>query len=182
MLNGLSFVCSIQGPAGDRARSDAMADRPDLALLSSRGQTCLALGFQGIWSVRSQEGISFQPAKVADRSLRAPYRGDGEMVRRALRLPRRQSPRRPVHRPARQRCRDAQVPRDRRRFFLGRGSSAPHSLARHHHLRAARQRLYPQQSRHPAASAWNLRRIGDRSGDRTHQASGRDRGGADAGA
>ncbi len=104
------------------------------------------------------------------------------MGRRNVRVSSRARGRGPVVRRARQRGVRAARGGRRSRVHLGRRSCAPHSVARHGHLRDARARILENASRHPRASAWDVRSADNRARDRAPQEARRHRRGADAGA
>ena len=113
-------------------------------------------------TVQARAGPPLQSQQAPARSLREMDRGDAQLERRALRLPRRARARGPVVRPPRFRARHAEVPRDRSRFHLGRRPQAERSVARNGDLRAARQRLYDAAPGRAAEAARHLRRASRR--------------------
>ncbi len=104
------------------------------------------------------------------------------MERCALRLPGRPREGGPVLRRARQRGRHAEVARDRSGLHLGRRSPAAHAVARHGHLRAAREGFTMQHPEVPPELRGTYAGLCHRARHRAPAAPGRDRGRADAGA
>ena len=108
-------------PPRAAAHRAARAHRPRLALLPARGAARAALRLPRARPLPARGGPPLQPAQAAARSVRARHRRRscaGATRSSATRVG--HATRGPLVRPARQRARHAQVPRDRPRLHLGR--------------------------------------------------------------